>query len=157
MPTPTKRLENMDKHLTAAEIEARDQAERAAMPARLPARPKTIGAKSPERKIWDRILRDMADFCILDRLDTDALTIYCSQVVRWQKLSDMMRLQLTDFDELTPGDVKAFLSRDAEMQQLERSILSYASKLGLTPDGRARLARRLAEQEPDDPDGDLFA
>ena len=157
MPTPTKRLENMDKHLTAAEIEARDQAERAAMPSRLPKRPKSIGARSPERKVWDRVLRDMEGYNILDCLDTDALTIYCSQVCRWHALNEMARIRIDDRDDWTPADMKAFLNKDAEMQQLERSILAYASKLGLTPDGRARLARRLAEQEPEDPDGDLFA
>ena len=30
-------------------------------------------------------------------------------------------------------------------------------KLGLTPESRARLARRMAEQELGDPDDDLFA
>ena len=39
----------------------------------------------------------------------------------------------------------------------EREILSYASKLGLTPESRARLAKRIAEHDEDDPDGDLFA
>ena len=43
------------------------------------------------------------------------------------------------------------------LQSIEREILSYASKLGLTPESRARLAKRIAEQDEDDPDGDLFA
>ena len=37
------------------------------------------------------------------------------------------------------------------------AILAYAGKLGLTPESRNRLAKRLAEQEEEDPDADLFA
>ena len=44
------------------------------------------------------------------------------------------------------------------MQSLERNILQYAEKLGLTPSGRVRLAqkRAAAAAENKDPDGDLF-
>ena len=46
----------------------------------------------------------------------------------------------------------------AKMQSLERNILQYAEKLGLTPSGRVRLAqkRAAAAAESRDPDGDLF-
>ena len=46
-----------------------------------------------------------------------------------------------------------------KMQSLERNILQYAEKLGLTPSGRVRLAQKRAQTAAGartDPDGDLF-
>lgn len=46
-----------------------------------------------------------------------------------------------------------------KMQSLERNILQYAEKLGLTPSGRVRLAQKRAQAAADaaaDPDGDLY-
>jgi len=46
-----------------------------------------------------------------------------------------------------------------KMQSLERNILQYAEKLGLTPSGRVRLAQKRAQAAAAaqaDPDGDLF-
>lgn len=46
---------------------------------------------------------------------------------------------------------------NGKLQALERNLLSYADKLGLTPSGRARLAQKRAEQAAKtEPDGDLF-
>ena len=47
----------------------------------------------------------------------------------------------------------------SKMQSLERNILQYAEKLGLTPSGRVRLAQKRAQAAAEaraDPDGDLF-
>ena len=46
-----------------------------------------------------------------------------------------------------------------KMQSLERNILQYAEKLGLTPSGRVRLAQKRAQAAAEaraDPDGDLY-
>ena len=45
-----------------------------------------------------------------------------------------------------------------KLQSLERNILQYAEKLGLTPSGRVRLAQKRAEAAAAevDPDGDLY-
>ena len=40
---------------------------------------------------------------------------------------------------------------------LRNQQLNYATKLGLTPEARARLAKRIADPEDLDPDADLFA
>ena len=61
-----------------------------------------------------------------------------------------------------PEAVEAAAARldavSGKMQSLERNILQYAEKLGLTPSGRVRLAqkRAAAAAENKDPDGDLF-
>ena len=160
MPTKAKTLDNMSKHLTRSEIEARQSAEAGVMPTRFPRKPPAfIKAKTPERKIWDRVLADMKDYEILDCLDSDVLGLYCSKMVRWveaQAAYTRLRKAADGGDELSKADLKLLVSISSEMQALEVGILAYATKLGLTPDGRARLARKLAEQEEDDPDADLF-
>lgn len=148
MPTPVKSLDNMSKHLTKAEIDARSDQETAAMPSRTPKAPRGFQAGTRQRKIWNRVLEDMAGYDILDRLDTDALEIYCRQLVRLQDLRELL-------DNSTGYKDTVELSR--EIRGLEATILNYATKLGLTPEGRARLAKRMAEQEEYDPDADLFA
>ncbi len=153
MPTPPKTTANMAKHLTQEELEARAQAEADFLPTRTPAPPKGFTVKSAERRIWDRIIQDMEGYKILDRLDTDVLEIYCRQLVRLKTLREMFTSLLENKE--TP--IKAVLSTSAEIKGLESTILSYATKLGLTPESRARLALNAAEPVDDDPDGDMFA
>lgn len=43
-----------------------------------------------------------------------------------------------------------------KLQALERNILQYAEKLGLTPAARIRMAQRRAQAAAEEPDGDLF-
>ena len=148
MPTPVKSLDNMSKHLTKAEIEARSDQESASLPSRKPKAPKGFQAGTPQRKIWNRVLEDMAGYDILDRLDTDALEIYCLQLVRLQNMRGLL-------DDAVGYKDTVELSR--EIRGLEATILSYASKLGLTPESRVRFAKQRAEQEEYDPDADLFA
>lgn len=61
---------------------------------------------------------------------------------------------------LTPDElVEAAAKLDAltgKLQALERNILQYAEKLGLTPSGRVRLAQKRAQTSAEEPDGDLF-
>lgn len=61
---------------------------------------------------------------------------------------------------LTPDElVEAAAKLDAltgKLQALERNILQYAEKLGLTPSGRVRLAQKRAQAAAEEPDGDLF-
>ena len=153
MPTPPKTTANMAKHLTQEELEARAQAEADFLPTRTPAPPKGFTVKSAERKIWDRIIQDMEGYKILDRLDTDVLEIYCRQLVRLKTLRSMFASLLEN--DSTP--LKAVLSTSAEIKGLEGTILSYATKLGLTPESRARLALNAVEAPDEDPDGDMFA
>ena len=43
-----------------------------------------------------------------------------------------------------------------KLQALERNLLQYAEKLGLTPSGRVRLAQKRAQAAAPEPDDDLF-
>ena len=48
-------------------------------------------------------------------------------------------------------------SLNGKLQALDRNLLQYADKLGLTPTGRVRLAQKRAEKTADvEPDEDLY-
>ena len=158
MPTPVKSLDNMNKHLTKAELDARGAQEKTTMPSRTPKKPKLIVQDKAAGKHWSRILRDMAGLEIIDVLDTDALAIYCAKLARRDDLqATYLNARTVYAEEPDKVTLKAMVALSGELQAIERDLLSYASKLGLTPESRARLAKRMAEQEEYDPDGDLFA
>lgn len=158
MPTPVKSLDNMSKHLTRAEQEARGAQEAASMPSRTPKKPRLIIQDKAAGKHWSRILHAMDGLEIIDVLDTDALAIYCAKLARRDDLQAKYLQQRAVYAE-TPDNatLRGMISLSAELQSIERDLLAYASKLGLTPESRARLAKRMAEQEEYDPDADLFA
>ena len=159
LPTPVKTLDNMSKHLTRAELEARSAQEGVTLPSRKPKKPRLIAQDKAAAKHWERILKDMDGLEILDVLDTDALAVYCAKLARRDDLQ-VRYLQAREAFDSAEGDSspKLIFSLSAELGAIERDLLSYASKLGLTPESRARLAKRLAEQDEDgDPDDDLFA
>lgn len=154
MPTAVKNLDNMSKHLTQEEIQARQQAEADHQPTRTPDPPAGFNKKSAERRIWDRVISDMEGYKILDRLDTDVLEIYCRQLVRLRLLQGM-------FEKMAKGEdgklsSKTFLDLLTKIKDLEGTILNYAGRLGLTPESRARLAKNAAQPEPDEEDSDLY-
>lgn len=158
MPTPVKALDNMNKHLTRAEREAREEQEDRSMPNRKLKRPALITKDKAAAKHWTRILKDMKGLDILDALDADALGIYCAKLARRDDLQAFYLEVRTRYEaEKENAVLRSMTKLSAELQSIERELLAYASRLGLTPESRARLARKQAEQEEDDPDGDLFA
>lgn len=156
MPTPVKNLDNMSKHLTKDELEARAAAQALGLPCRKPKKPKLITQDKAASRHWARILKDMQDLEILDALDTDALAIYCAKLSRRDRLQEEY-LRLIAAEELDLNVIRSSVKLSEALQSAEREILTYASKLGLTPESRVRLAKRLADQEDADPDADLFA
>lgn len=153
MPTAPKISENMTKHMTKAERAARAEAETAVMPAR-----SRVNLKAPAyvrddkaaMKYWRGILKRMEGISLLDDLDTEVLAVYCSMLSRRDATQAEYIRQL----EVDGEDAKG---TRAELAGLERSILQYAERLGLTPSGRMRLARKRAEAAANpDPDSDLF-
>ncbi len=157
MPTPVKSLDNMSKHLTKAEIEERSAAEQM-LPTRVIRKPKLISQDKAALKHWNRIVRDMEGLDILDVLDTDALAIYCAKLARRDDLQVQYLIWRDKFYADPENATLKTMSKISDaLQSIEREILAYASKLGLTPESRARLAKRIAEQDEADPDDDLFA
>jgi len=167
MPTPSRTLENMSKNLTKAEIEARSAAEQEVLPdrgreAKL-SKPKFIKNNKTASKYWRDIIKRMEGLAILDDLDSEMLAGYCSMLARrdqWISISNQLMETLAEKD-VDPNKILEVVSKldtiTAKLQTLERNLLSYADKLGLTPTGRVRLAQKRAETAmAADPDGDLF-
>ena len=179
MPTAATTLDNLNKHLTAQQREAREQAEAECMPDR----PQGVRMKTPPlmsgipkaKAYWESILERMEGLVILDDLDAETLGVYCVQLARYDAAVKDLKAARAALTKAkggtkkgveTPPDLeameKALGQLDAlgrQLQKLETTLLQYAEKLGLTPSGRVRLAQKraaaLAEGQSD-PDGDLY-
>lgn len=165
MPMPAKALDNMSKNLTDEERRLREQAEAGVMPDRgreSKLEKPAIMTKNPAAgRYWRKVLERMDGLVILDDLDSDALGVYCVMMARYETQCRLLTQALKSAKD-DPEAVEAAAARldavSGKMQSLERNILQYAEKLGLTPSGRVRLAqkRAAAAAENKDPDGDLF-
>jgi P27 family predicted phage terminase small subunit len=148
MPTPVVTSDKMSiggqaggKHWTAAEVESRAEAAQQAR------RPKQVRLKPPAwmsedaLKVWKDIVRKLKGIELLDNLDSELLAIYCDAIVNYRICSTRLSAPLEPDQPRVPMDdlVKA-------MQAWARIVTTYADKLGLTPGGRARLAKRKAEK-----------
>ena len=156
MPTPIKSVNNINKHLSKAEIDAREKAE--AAPTRKPRRPKQIADNKEALQHWKNTIKDLEGLEILDRADSDTLAAYCEILAH----ADALRADEEKLKELWENerDIKAYKALSTvrrDILTLRGQQLSYATKLGLTPEARARLAKRAAETDEEDPDSDLFA
>ena len=194
MPTAAKPTENMFKHLTKEEREARERAEAAVLPdrgreAKLK-KPAIVSSNKRANAYWTQILKQMEGLALLDDLDSAVLAGYCSMLARRDRTTLLVgqlmdRLGVQDAVEngtkrrkkdaalsdqewedsakakpgMTPDElVEAAAKLDAltgKLQALERNILQYAEKLGLTPSGRVRLAQKRAAAASEQAD-DLF-
>lgn len=151
MATAGKVLDNMTKHLTLAETAARAEAEGELLThvELSPDKPPSLlKGDSAARRYWTAILGRMDNVLLLDSLDTEVMAIYCAMLSRRDKLQRASRGK-----GIEPKDAAAL---STELQKLEKSILSYAKDLGLTPAGRAQLARKRAAAVKVDPDADLY-
>ena len=168
MPTPAKVLDNMSKNLTDEERRLREQAEAGVMPDRgreSKLEKPAIMAKNPAAgRYWRKVLERMDGLVILDDLDSDTLGVYCVMLARYETQCRLLAqanksLKAAEGNPEAVADAVSKLDTlSGKMQSLERNILQYAEKLGLTPSGRVRLAqkRAAAASENKDPDGDLF-
>lgn len=157
MPTPVKASENMTKHTTKTEQEARQAAEKSVNPDRGEVvLKKPTWLKGKGAKYWEDILARMESTAILDDLDSEMLAVYCSQLHERERLLKM----LADARKKKEGEEPkqdGILAISKRIDALDRSLLSYAEKLGCTPSGRVRLAqKRAAATAETEPNGDLF-
>ena len=167
MPTRPKTVDNMTKHQTKAEKAAREQAETEVLPVRKEVKlkkPKYVTDDKTANKYWNAIIKRMEDISLLDDLDSEVLGVYCSMLSRRDAVQQLMAAAQACVDSKDKSDqdkADAMAQIDSQMiklQSLERSILSYADKLGLTPSGRVHLARKRAARAAEVPDeeADLF-
>ena len=169
MPTSPKPVDNMDKNLTAEERELRARAEDGVIPDRgreSRLEPPAIMTKNPAAKrYWRKVIERMDGLVILDDLDSDALGVYCVMLARYEQQCRLLAQATKELKAAAeePGAVSEAVAKldslNGKMQSVERNILQYAEKLGLTPSGRVRLAQKRAQAAAEaraDPDGDLF-
>ena len=167
MPTLPKALDSMTKNLTAEERALREQAEKGVIPDQIWQKGfshlQTIPHGSIAGRYWKKVLERMRGLVILDDLDSDALGVYCVMMARYEQQCKLLALvskqlkEAKDDPEAVSEAVSKLDTVNGKMQSLERNILQYAEKLGLTPSGRIRLAQKRAEQAAvKDPDSDLF-
>ncbi len=169
MPTPAKALDNMSKNLTDEERRLREQAEEGVIPdrgreSRLE-KPAIMTKNPPPAATGEKVLERMDGLVILDDLDSDALGVYCVMMARYEiqcRLLAQAAKELKKARDDPEAVEEAAAKLDAasgKMQSLERNILQYAEKLGLTPSGRVRLAQKRAQAAAEartDPDSDLY-
>lgn len=168
MPTPPKASENMNKHMTQAEQDARQKAEEGILPDRgrevTLKMPAIMAGNTAAKRYWKNVLERMDGLVILDDLDSDTLGVYCVMMARYEvqcKLLTAVSKQLKaakDDAEKVEAAAARISEVNGKMQSLERNILQYAEKLGLTPSGRIRLAQKRADRaaEAADSDSDLY-
>ncbi len=169
MPTPAKPLENMNKNLTDEERQLREQAEEGVIPDRgresRMEKPAIMAKNAAAGRYWRKVLERMDGLVILDDLDSDALGVYCVMMARYEAQCRLLAQAAKGLKEARddPEAVEEAAARldavSGKMQSLERNILQYAEKLGLTPSGRVRLAQKRAQAAAEaraDPDGDLY-
>ena len=195
MPTAPKASDNMTKHLTQEEREAREQAEAGMLPDRGRGpklkKPAIVSSNKRANADWNQTLKQMDGLVLLDDLDSTVLAGYCSMLARRDQtvllinqLMDRLGVQaavetgarrrkidakMSDREwemsaksdpALSPDELVEAVSKldtlTGKLQALERNVLQYADKLGLTPSGRVRLAQRRASAAGSDQADDLF-
>lgn len=139
MPKPVKVLDNIQKHLTRSERAARAAAEGSVRREKR-SRLRVPSWLSPAaREIFLETKRKLRGLQILDGSDTNALAIYSDLVSKYRSMSQAISGE--DYPDL--DYIKA-------CQAWLPKIRSYEDSLGLTPNARARLARKKAAQGPVD-------
>lgn len=102
------------------------------------------------QRFWCQICDDAEVFKLFDNLDCDILGTYCSIMSR-------IVLLRRKYASAVKGHRKnsEILGISKELRFQESLQLTYAGKLGLTPEARMRLAQKIVIPE-DDPDDDLY-
>ena len=145
MPAQLVSIENSRRHRTNAEKAARAVAEKSVEreTVRLTP-PKYLREDDLAMDYWKKTVKRMRGISLLDDVDTEMLAIYCQMLSRRDRL-----VRIFDVDPTDPRML-------ANVQAQERLLIQYADKLGLTPNGRMRLAKKRAEERPVDNNADLF-
>lgn len=164
MASAVKTVENQAKHLTKEEIRARQEAESSVMPERTGGAdlkpPKCVSGAAAT--YWKNIVKRCENVLLIDDLDREMLAVYCQMLVRRDKLNRLCDKLLkdalkSDADENSTEATDKLDSLVNKVAALERNLMSYADKLGFTPQSRVRLAqKRAAAAAMDDPAGVYF-
>lgn len=162
MPANVVDIRNIRKHLTNAEKQARlmEQNSMSREKVKLSA-PKYIKDDDVANGYWKTTIKRMKTLTLLDDLDSETLAMYCQILSRRDMLSAGWREGMgaaTQYEDplMKLGAIGALDEMLRRLEAQERLALQYAEKLGLTPSGRVRLAKKRAEERAIDPDADLY-
>lgn len=144
-----KRVESMKKHLTNAEKERREEGEKAFVREGevLVQLPEYLNEDPEGQRVWCQVLADAEAFGIFDNLDAETLGTYCSVTSRIITLRKKYRSCVNGHRKTSD-----MLDISKELRLLESEQLAYASKMGLTPESRIRLAQKSAGGDGEEED-----
>lgn len=140
-----RRVENMGSNLTAEERERRERGEKAfRRDDILMQLPEYLNDDPEGQRVWCKVLADAEEFGLFDNLDAETLGTYCSVTSRIITLRKKYRSCVNGHRKTSD-----MLDISKELRLLEAEQLSYASKMGLTPESRMRLAHKVSGEEDD--------
>ena len=148
-----KAVGNVLGHLTNEERERREEEEKRFRRKEevLMQLPEYLEGDTEGQRVWVQVLRDAEEFGIFDNLDAETLGTYCSVTSRIISLRKKYRSCVNGHRKT--ADI---LDISKELRLLEGEQLSYASKMGLTPESRMRMARAPVGQEEEDMGEDFY-
>lgn len=150
MPANILSVGNMTKHMSNDERQERMEQEKQLSRDTVRLKPhKRLRDNKFAYAYWKDTVKRMRGISLLDDVDIDMLAVYCEGMARRDELSDQ-------FDAIPYEKVKDKTNALISLQQQEKLVLSYAEKLGLTPAGRARLAKKRAQERPIDDTVSMF-
>ena len=187
MPEPLKKQENQVGHRTQAEKARRARAEESLVrTTRINMRaPEWLSEEG--RRVFEQTKKRMRGLQVLDTADIDVLALYADAVAQYRQKQRLVELAMkmlerkierdaprgdpehgaevpvrdVVLEEEEEKDLKKVMDRaeKAELMMLQwsRVVISYAEKLGISANARARLARKKAmNEEPQDELGALL-
>lgn len=150
MPTNIKKAELMTvggagggKHWTKSEVESRQAAEEKTRRKKRPMLKPPAWLTPEALEVWKDLKKKLRDIELLDNLDAELLGMYCDAVVHYKEASGILNGAKEHGSLMMEEPSKT-------AQAWLRLVLQLSEKLGLTPGGRARLAKRRAEKQIDE-------
>ncbi len=136
----------------------KEQVEKRAAAAQRMQRNKPVKLRMPvwlddeARQVWKKTLKALSGLDILDKVDEDVLAVYCDAVARYKEAT--LKIREEGYTTTNAQGTESLSPYVKAAQSYARIMMQYADKLGLNPNSRARLAKKIAEEE--DPNADLF-
>ncbi len=153
MPAKIKILDNMTSHLTNEEKSKRSAAEDSLRRSDTNLQmPEYLQTDKNAVVFWDKTIREASEIVLYDTTDIDTLATYCKLMSRILYLNKQFDSIVASGRMLDEDDMPLL----RELRQQESLQKQYAVALGLTPESRARLARKRSIPEAKDPYDDLY-
>lgn len=96
------------------------------------------------KKHWHELVPNLGERKLINELDKDVLSIYCTLLVRWLELDKML-----DEDGMVQVTQKGYIAETGTFtawKSVTKPILTYAKQLGLTPPARIAMKQTDAGQ-----------